>query len=413
MTTSEAGNQITENSAIKISSKNHASSAQGQPAVAVQNTWEPLDLLRRVVVIIFVSLLLGLIIPGMVAFRSGVFYESQIKHHLPHDAQVKMDAFDAHQAQLTRGIDQTSALLLRLAQQPGKSYNLPALIELRTELSKERDAAKPPIVLSPLYLSPIMLLWVVEFVCLGCLNFVLPPSHNLPLRTFIKNGQIFLIGLGLYVLYEWSLWFRNFVVSRSERRTVYSFANYDVSPAGFFAQEVTTIIFSLLLALLWQQWLAFFSQRRSELQERPDDARLAALDFTGVERLSNTFLHWQVTSLLLAVAFITFTGNFWTLIARYNDARYLIPAINIHCIWMLSWLVVSAPLLLTWYSWQSTRMRAIATMIEQMPEDGGKVEATLKSLQDLQPIAFWNLAASGVATAISFALPLIQAVIHK
>lgn len=385
-----------------------------EPTEWLKQDWQPMFFVRRFGAVFALSLLFGLILPGFIEYQCGQFYSKDVQKHLKGHVRTEMEAFDARQMALKWHITQIDK---QISQSPvsGSSATVAAqLMETRARLQGAYDSAKPPYSVDPFYFGSTMLLWPIIYTCLGCLIFVLPPCQ--PSRTWssVTPRQTMLLATALCILYRWPTWMRNTSIGRVDRR-VFAAANFDMSPIAFITQEFNGLVICILLAVLWQQWSSFFSIRREELVAEQDnnakDPVSSIFTFGNVERLSITFLHWQVSSVVLAMAFSVYTQFFWRYVVGYGDRRYLIPALIVHLLWGVTWALMSAPLLLTWYTWQSTRLRAVGELARRIPRHGAQVEPTLKSLQELQPIGVWNLAASGLVAFVSFLWPVLQSVL--
>lgn len=68
-----------------------------------------------------------------------------------------------------------------------------------------------------------------------------------------------------------------------------------------------------------------------------------------------------MSSVVLALGFIVFTGVFWELVIVERDRRYLIPAVVVHGVWALSWMLATLPLFATWQDFNRKKMRDMLT----------------------------------------------------
>jgi hypothetical protein len=381
------------------------------PIELLRVSWNPLRVCRKLVLIPLASIIAGLIIPALIAHFTGVFYladiKCRIKCKIKEPAKSRITEFYELQDRLRSRIKCARQLVLhRVDKTPAEvSESINALKALSAYESEVEDS-KSVFNVAPFFLNEIMLIWTVQYTLLGWLISILNPARLLSIKRWIR--PLILIALGLYVTYEWPVWMRNFVLT-DEGRHIFSFANYDLSPWSFWAQELNTILYCLLLAALWLQWTAFFEHRRSQLAiELSGNPLEAALSASSLRRLSYTFLHWQACSALLAVAFVFFTGAFWEFVFAHKDLRYLIPAITIHVVWGITWWLMSLPLLVTWYSWQSLRSQAMANLASHGAGTTDERELKLNLLSKAKPVEFWNLVASGVIAAASFVWPLVK-----
>jgi hypothetical protein len=373
---------------------------------------DPLRTLAKAGIIALLAIVVGTIVPGLIAHRAGVFYQETMLARLPPDARTQLAEFSARKDTLRKQI----AEIDRLLDSPlhAKPDDIAPLLTQRSEYQRAFDSATPPIHLMPFFLNPIMFVWSAAYTTLGWLIFLAAPRRTKPKEPSRKTlPKVIIAAFGVYAAYNWPVWMRNFVLTNEGRR-VYSFANIDIAPASFWCQELTSILFAVLLAVVWYQWTSFLQERRAELSFVDKSPSDHALDHKAVEGLSLTFLHWQIASILLAVTFLYFSAVFWDLILRRGDLRYAVPAVTIHVCWLVSWIFVTLPLLLTWYSWQSMRLRALceaAQAVDGKDEGNARLKALKDTLSEIQPIGMWNLAASGTIAVVSFILPIAQAIL--
>jgi hypothetical protein len=128
----------------------------------------------------------------------------------------------------------------------------------------------------------------------------------------------------------------------------------------------------------------------------------------SLTRLSETFLHWQVSSVVLASGFMVFTGVFWGLVIVSKDRRYLIPAIVVHVIWALSWMLTTLPLFVTWRDFSRKKMRLLLGKSQENTERH-EDQMDAEALEKLTPIALWNGFGSALTAVLSFIFPIVHA----
>ncbi len=101
-------------------------------------------------------------------------------------------------------------------------------------------------------------------------------------------------------------------------------ANYDVSRVAFWLQELNTVLFRLLLSVVCFQWLRF----AGTLSHMKPESHATLTSATGC--VSDVFLRWRLTSLLVALSFFPFTTFYWDLVVHAKDTRFLPAAIILH-----------------------------------------------------------------------------------
>jgi hypothetical protein len=209
---------------------------------------------------------------------------------------------------------------------------------------------------------------------------------------------------------RWPTWTRNFLLP-DEGRVIYADANFDVSHSIFFLQEFLALITLLLLAILWQQWADFSVQRQNETIFKGETPLECALDYRGADSFSLTFVQWQICSIVLACGFVPYTNFFWEYIFRDGDYRYIVHAVIVHTLWLVSWTLISLPLLLTWRQWRAVRAQAIEALVLDAARRQTAVDDSLAKLLNDQPISGWNSVGSMGALVGVFIGPVVHAML--
>src|SRR5262249_16862647 len=218
--------------------------------------WDPLKVCGRLFLVSVTAIMLGVVVPGIIADMGGVFYEKPTRNMIRGQGRVELDKFEARKKELTDRIPRLKSAI----ESPKPDSRLTDLLEQLNVNETKLEQLKPKILVAPFYLSDIMLIWVLQYTLLGWLAVLLNPASIKPLQ----DPRCYLITLGLYVIYEWTIWIRNFILT-DEGRKIYSYANRDIGPWSFVTQEVNSILYFFLIAVIWLQWLAFLKFRRSGL----------------------------------------------------------------------------------------------------------------------------------------------------
>lgn len=370
---------------------------------------QPLRLVGSFAIIIFVSVIVGMVIPAFIAHWNGVFFPEDLSQKIPAEAVVQLKEYGAWQDEINQGIAQIDERLnsALTSSSPGE-FN--ELLEMRAFLQLKLAEAAPPVRLRPLYLHPLMYVFAALYVSLGTLIFLFNPVPSSPWRYLKPSVRTILITLGIYVLFQWQVWMRN-ALHASETRVIYSFAHVDISAASFYMQEVNFLLFSMLLCVVWRQWSDFYMERRSELKKVLSDDRLGnMLNYRHAERLSQTHLQWQVSIIILSLGFIVLTSLYWDLIIRIGDNRYILHAVLFHTLWVITLGFISLPLYATWTAWRILRQKSYEVMRNEI-KDSVQMDAALRGMADTQPIGSWNASLSGIIAFASFILPILQSVL--
>jgi hypothetical protein len=359
----------------------------------------PMKSLSVVGLIATAALLLGTIVPALIAHSTQSFYFSEMQSRVKSknltpavENMTRVGVLQARLAELDKQIASAD-------ESPTRRADIDTLLNLRRFYSAQLAEANKMISLQPFYLNAMMFIWMNAYLSLGCLAFILSPKRE-QRAVSISRSCITAI-LGFYVLYQCPVWLRNFVLNNEGRR-VYSYANRDISAPNFWMQEINTLLVFILLALIWQRWIDYSNELRVSWSHTTTVSQ-ELNDF-----VIHSFAQWQLSSFLLAMAFIYFTIEFWVLVIKLGDSRYVLPAVTIHALWGLSWVIISLPTAITWRNWHRLRFGEIARIYQDVDD---KSEARLKLLDQLLPISPWNAAVSGIAAVGSFLIPLLMPIL--
>jgi hypothetical protein len=231
----------------------------------------PLQYIGTLALIGACAIFIGLVLPALAAYESEVFFYDTMRHRLEqrasNDFLAQLRAFYQNQVRLKNQISHLDALLL---QTPGldPKLGLSQLSSLRQSYIAELKSSEPPISIQPFYQHIIMYFWPIMYSCLGFLIFCLKP-RTLTGKSCLRAKSLPLLAVPIFVFNVSFIWIRNFGLHRlGQGRIIYAYSNYDVSPVSFVVQQFNFAIFSLLLAILWQQWSAASILTRQDLESR-------------------------------------------------------------------------------------------------------------------------------------------------
>jgi hypothetical protein len=374
-----------------------------------KHTSDPIRVATHAIGIALIAISLTLILRGYIAYSEGVFFETQLRQKIPTEAQKQLNTFEELKKSREAEIKGIDILLSDLLKDPSKADKVPGLLDARNQLITEVRSMDSPIKLQPFYLSDTMLLWTWLYMCLGWIIFLMKPKNVTVKQSFSALQKTLTITAMLFIAYRWPTWLRNFALGNEAQR-VFAAANYSVSPVYFYTQEVIVFGLCFLIALIWRQWTLFYLSRDVELKSEAarEDILEQAFSPVLVNRLSETFIRWQAVSVVLALAFLLYTNVFWQYVVKYKDQRYIVSAVIIHLLWGATWLIISLPLLRTWYSWYITRTKALALIPTRASTENSVADVEIKALTEINPIPLWNIAGSSLTAIIAFLLPLLN-----
>lgn len=351
---------------------------------------------RNIILLFLTSVFLTVIIPGIFSSIGGTFYSADIKAKMSKVEADKLVAFESQAKLLDSQIlltdNRISSFLTDTIH--SSSLSLDELLKLEEKLLNEKQNLKPPISLIPFYLNPQMLLWLGIYAAFFTLIYFLLKQQNIKVR-FSKST--FGLSLLVYFFYEWPLWLRNFVLS-NKGRTVYAYPNFDIDKYSFFCQESIIYFFCLLATILITVSLQSLNKKES-IEEEPNDTNKFLILSSYY---STAYRNWFIHSAILALGFLSFTGFFWRLVFAYGDQRYILSALNAHVLWALCWVAISLNLLRFMQQFEKTKRE----ILRNSPDD-----KTLKIVMEHQPANNLTLIISGIASLVTFLLPLLKTLI--
>jgi hypothetical protein len=282
--------------------------------------------------------------------------------------------------------------------------------------NQQIKSLKPSIDLVPFYpytLKHLNGMVPVGFFCFGILLFVIPPvPKEFSLRWKRENltcwwkspSSLKWAFFSVIVLtdYHTPILIRNFL-PLNEGRTVYGYSNIDISPISFLVMFVMDTIFMVLLVLIWAKWLAISTEVKRDLEE--GKAFEYTLDPKVLKQLSELYINWQITSVLVAMPFLGFTFFYYDFMLKAHDERYLPQALNSHLLWAVTWIVISLPLIRRHYRWMVAKMLALA---ECKSRNDGEFGRRSKLFEQLRPYSTASVIMSASIGILTFIFPLIH-----
>jgi hypothetical protein len=356
--------------------------------------------------ILIVAMLIGLLVPGYLYYLAGVFDQAGVVRHLPPSAHAKWELAAQRRRQLEQALTTVESAIASTAP-PVSTETLSTLLRSRETIQSSLASVDSPqlIHIAPFFLDPLMFVWPIFFASFGWLVFLLGPRPA-SRHSGLDRVIVFLL---ILLIYRWPTWIRNTPFLTTIDRITYADSNWDVSKVGFVVQEGLALITCGLIALAWTRWSDFVSQWRERLAAQRPQLQTPAGVMTILESMTQLYFHWQAASVLLAAAFLPYTFFFWTYVIDNHDRRYLVHALTLHGLWLVSWALISLPLACTWYEWRVTyRLREQSLSSQDLEAIQPGAKGALMALEP--PITSINLAGSLIGTGVAFALPVLKQV---
>lgn len=352
---------------------------------------------RNILFLVLTSVVITVIIPGIFSSVGGTFYATDIKSKISKSEFDKLTEFDNHIAYLDTQIQRVdNKINTYLTDTEKKSaFTIDELIKLKDKLLFEKQNAKPPLSLIPYYLNPQMLLWLGIYAAFFLLIYLLLAEQKIKI---LFTRKLFSFSILVYIFYEWPLWLRNFVLT-NKGRTVYAYPNFDIDKYSYFCQEFIIYFFCLLATILITVSLQLYNSKIKVKTEENDTNKFLILS----SYYSTAYRNWFIHSTILALGFLSFTGFFWRLVFAYGDQRYVISALNAHVLWALCWVAISLNLLRYMQQFDKTRR----DILRSNPDD-----KTLKIVMEHQPANNMTLIISGIASLVTFLLPMLKTLLQ-
>jgi hypothetical protein len=112
---------------------------------------------------------------------------------------------------------------------------------------------------------------------------------------------------------------------------------------------------------------------------------------------------------VLAVGFIYYTAIFWTQIIRNGDKRFLLEAVTVYLLWIVTAALITLPPVFAWQKWRAIKTQAMAYLLGPDYSSSQNLETIVKTVGDYTPIRPWSAIAPGVTALTSFVIPIVQA----
>lgn len=361
------------------------------------------------VLVVVLSIVIVTLLPGAIAYQQSVFFSEDMASRLPPLARAKNEEHEKQKARQEAWLSRIDAALDTTSE---RSEEFSQLLRNRAAVVGVLSSSVPPVQAYAFTVTRSSQFFLpVFFISIGWLAFVFRPrlSTALTRRDYARS---FAVGAGIYAIWQAPHWVRNFVLGE-HLRTVYAYTNVDISPPSFVYQELELFILSWMLAFVWVQWAAFAQERVVDLEAEARVRDSDPLDPDYVIRVAETFSQWQTCSVVLAMFFGAVFLFYWGNIERLKDGRYMLSALVIHVVGLVTWAIVSRPLLVTWQHWSKAKARAIWELAGRGAKDDSKVvELRLSALESTHPVSLWGAAASGALVFVSLVAPLLQMFMH-
>jgi hypothetical protein len=369
------------------------------------------SLIQRLAFVMVGTIFFGLVVPAMTAAYSGVFFLENLKTKVgtTHPEVVRAwEQFKEEQVRLTGEIKNIEILI---SSSGASESTILELIRQKREFERELD--KPaPVSLQPYYIHIISYCWPVMFFCLCIVAFFAHPADS---ASEEKRGTTIFFAFLIFLAFVLPLCARTIYAATSGHgRIVYAYSNPDISLPSFVVQIINNLIQSLLLGLIWQQWVTYAILCRRKvvkmLQHIDSDCEI---DLAILRDVSSLLLRWQFVFVMVSIGFSIYSAIFWTQIVRAGDTRFMFEALIGQFLWVVTLFLVALPLIITWQGWNSYKSKIVGCFLNKDWSGDNKYNDKLSVVRDLSPIGSWNVVATGITVVSSLLLPIVQAFIKS
>src|SRR5262245_37651221 len=87
----------------------------------------PFRVIGRAALVLAGALLIGLVLPGVVAYKTGTFYDDQIVEKLKPERRAEYESFKARSKRRKDALEHIDSILMQTSAQPADWQYLPAL----------------------------------------------------------------------------------------------------------------------------------------------------------------------------------------------------------------------------------------------------------------------------------------------
>ncbi|MBN8602946.1 MAG: hypothetical protein J0M26_18055 [Planctomycetes bacterium] len=350
-----------------------------------------------------------IVIPIILSAALGFATRSDIEKRAPqnHPSIVKSKSFQKEKELLNK---LSSKLREELAAEISKgelSIDRVKAIEQLQEETKSKLLEKPPVTFAGTFDARGIYYIFVCYLCLILhLGLLLRDEGFHSFATMIRIRSVLISSVWIYIFWQISNFWRNVLFDDTTRK-VFAYTHLDVSFVGWANQELLVMGVAIILAISWVFWWQFHERLVGKLEVQLQQEMNKQSVFDIAKRVGEIFDRWQIHSLLIGLAFLPYTVYYIVLSTQYEDVRYYPSAIAIHVIWGLTWYFVSLPAYQALLSWNSLRLNLLHSQNDSIPTD----QEFQKYVRSLQPVTHMRVFVVGLATLVTFVLPLLKLVI--
>lgn len=338
------------------------------------------------------------LLPGLLAYFEGVYTTEQVEAIVSGKGYPRAEQEFRDQRQhlaferiIDAGID--AAIVA------GDVSKLESLTKAKEAEASRWQRRKPMAVFHAFEHNIGNILWLVTYVAVGLNLTVINPSG----KGMASWRRAMVRGLGLFVLFGWPNWLRQFQMMTNDR-VVFSWSQPDVSIVVAILQELRFLVWCILICRSWAVWLQIAGREPTTGPARGD--RFDPVQYLeSIEHANARFHRWQVDSCVVGAIFLPITYRFWQNVVQAGDVRYLDSAVVFQLTWGLTWLIASLPLV---HSLARCSAQRMALAIQALDSDKPLADDVMRRMMEMKPLDQSKVLTSLTASIFSFVLPLLQ-----
>lgn len=349
--------------------------------------------IRLFFLLLILNILWSAFVPGLVAYLDHVFYSKDIPSKIKHSLLAsKVNAHLKSQSLIKAKVDSITQVIIN---DPSLDTNKLMLFNLKEEYENLYEKGKNNFRISGYYNAKVNYVYLVTYLSLTLLILF----NRIPKRINFK--RVLVSALILHLIYDWTNVFRNFVFN-VEERSIFSYANVDISPMSFVLQELRIFFILFMLSIVLDSWLTDLHRKYKTINYNTNIHDIGYIS----NSVSRSFFYWQVNTILLACTFIPFTWFYWSNITLNKDLRYVYSAIFIHIIWLISWILASIDFSYSVIKWQKFKLKVLSDFMKN--GNYKSITEVNPILEGANPLSQSQLVTGGVISFASFAIPFLN-----
>ncbi len=340
------------------------------------------------VLIVLFSFALFYAVPMTIGILTKSMTKEDVAKRMKSVDQVKYSKCMKEVAQIDSSISILEGTLLV----PGEWKDVVLKIEY---LAKKRKKIIQQFKIGGLNNNKIAIIYPISISLLSLTYFVFLPKKNVfGLLDHLK------VIVPVFIFIYGFTWYRTLEVGQYGR-TIFSPFNLDINPYLYYSQFFCILSFITLIIMIWLKSISDLRSITSLRIESIDTEEVIQY----IKEMKQNYYLWQFLSVVLFGVFGFYSLHFWQAVFKYFDFRYFYQSIVFNMLWIISWVIVSLPLIKRMEKWQEFKNRVLLEDSSQK-----NISQLQKYFENNSIISNYNQAISTALMVLSFLIPLIKAI---